>query len=76
MICLGWGKSANLLLLFSIDNINFKTSVFASNGYCTRDKSFCFRDLSLIDNDIELILSRTKKGYINVQSAKVKNSME
>lgn len=69
---LGWGKSANLMLLFSLDNIKFKTSVFHSNGYCSRDKSFCFRDLNLIDEDIELTLTLSKKGYLNIKSAKLK----
>lgn len=70
--CLGWGKSANLMLLFSLDNIKFKTSVFHSNGYCSRDKSFCFRDLDLIDKNIELTLTLSKKGYLNIKSAKLK----
>lgn len=67
-----WGKSANLILLFSNDDLKFKISVFSSNGYMARDKSFCFRDLYLIGKEIELILSITKKGYVNIQSAKLK----
>lgn len=67
-----WGKSANLILLFSTENIKFKTSVFHSNGYMSRDKKLCFRDLELIHKEIDLTLSRTKKGYVNVQSASLK----
>ena len=67
-----WGKSANLILLFTTKDIKFKTSVFHSNGYMSRDKKLCFRDLELIEKEIELTLSRTRKGYVNIQSASVK----
>ena len=68
---LSWGKSQNLLLLFSVEDIKFKVSVFHSNGYSSRDKSFSFREVKLVSNKyIDLELSRTKSNYINIMSAK------
>lgn len=69
---LGWGKSSNLILLFSMNEIKFKTSVFHSNGYFAREKSFCFRDIELLNKEIDISLSRTKKGYLNLMTAKIK----
>lgn len=66
-----WGKSANLFVAFKIDNVRFKSSVFFNEGYCARDKSICFRNLELIGKEVELMISRTNKGYLNIQSGKI-----
>lgn len=66
-----WGKSANLFVAFKIDNVKFKSSVFFNENYCARDKSICFKDLKIIGKEIQLLISRTKRGYLNIQSAKL-----
>ena len=66
-----WGKSANLFVAFKIDNVRFKSSVFFNENYCARDKSICFRNLELIGKEVELMISRTKKGFLNIQSGKL-----
>ena len=69
---LGWGKSQNLILCFSTaEKVKFKTSVFSTDDYYSRDKSICFKDVNLCGKKMELMLNRTKKGYINVLSGKV-----
>lgn len=68
---LAWGKSGNLILCFSNDVIKFKSSVFYNDEYHSRDKSICFRDIGLCGKKIELLLNRTKSGYINILSGKV-----
>lgn len=67
---LGWGKSANLILCFSQGEVGFKTSVFFNNDYSARDGSLSFRNLCP-GVQIELLLSITRKGYINVENAKI-----
>lgn len=66
-----WGKSKNLVVCFKTDNIKFKSSVFFNEDYCARDKSLTFKNLSLIGKEIELMISRTKLGYLNIQSGKL-----
>lgn len=66
-----WGKSANLFVAFKIDDVRFKSSVFFNENYCARDKSICFRNLDLIGREVELMVSRTKKGFLNIQSGKL-----
>ncbi|MFW0695497.1 hypothetical protein ACN09X_03790 [Aliarcobacter butzleri] len=66
-----WGKSANLFVAFKIDDVRFKSSVFFNENYCARDKSICFRNLELIGREVELMVSRTKKGFLNLQSGKL-----
>ena len=66
-----WGKTNNLVVFFKTDNIKFKSSVFFNEDYCARDKSICFRNLELIGRELELFISRTKRGYLNIQSAKL-----
>lgn len=66
-----WGKSSNLFVFFRIDDIKFKISVFFNEDYSARDKSLTFKNLELIDREVELLISRTNKGYLNIQSAKL-----
>lgn len=66
-----WGKSANLFVAFSMENVRFKSSVFYNENYCARDKSLTFKDLELIGKEVELMISRTKKGFLNIQSGKI-----
>jgi|TARA_R110002033_G_scaffold29007_5_gene65293 hypothetical protein len=68
-----WGKSCNLILCFTTDDMQFKLSVFNGNNYHSRDKLFCFRDESLLGEIISLDLYYSKNGYINIKSAKVVN---
>lgn len=66
-----WGKSCNLILCFTTDDMQFKLSVFNGNNYHSRDKLFCFRDESLIGEMISLELFYSKNGYVNIKSAKI-----
>ena len=66
-----WGKSSNLFVFFRIDDIKFKISVFFNEEYSARDKSLTFKNLELIGKEVELMISRTNKGYLNIQSAKL-----
>ena len=66
-----WGKSSNLFVFFRIDDIKFKISTFFNDEYSARDKSLTFKDLALIGKKVELMISRTKKGYLNIHSAKL-----
>lgn len=68
---LGWGKSSNLILCFSTEKIRFKTSVFFNEEYHSRDGSICFNDINLCGKKMELMLNRTKNGYINVLSGTI-----
>ncbi|AXX94837.1 hypothetical protein [Arcobacter ellisii] len=66
-----WGKTNNLVVFFKTDNIKFKSSVFFNEDYCARDKSICFKNLELTGRELELFISRTKRGYLNIQNAKL-----
>lgn len=68
---LGWGKSTNLFLLFSYEHVQFRCSVFHSTKYSPRDKSMSFNNIELLNKNIELLLSITKNGNIDVKSAKI-----
>ena len=66
-----WGKTNNLVVFFKTDNIKFKSSVFFNEDYCARDKSICFKNLELTGRELELFISWTKRGYLNIQNAKL-----
>lgn len=66
-----WGKSCNLILCFTKDDIQFKLSVFNGNEYSSRDKLFCFRNEALIGETISLSLGYSKNGYLNIKSGKL-----
>lgn len=73
---MGWGKSTNLFLLFSIEDKRFKSSVFHSSNYSSRDKKTSFRDENLIGKTFELKLKISKTNYLDIESAKVINEEE
>ena len=62
----GFDENNSLFVFFRIDDIKFKISVFFNEDYSARDKSLTFKNLA-----VELLISRTNKGYLNIQSAKL-----